>query len=223
MIRLLYTTRFHTLAVLLLMLLALAPAKAQEPVYQGDTDTLTVKQMDGDTYMWELYDDGTVNFATVPGNCPTSKAEFVGGNTGPSVKVKWTEPGIYFFKVTAYDVSGCTSNIKIGIMEVLEAKPTATITSPDPMLICTGETASLEVTLTGKAPWEITYTDGTDSWTEKGITESVYQLKINTNVSTFYWITEVKDARGTNPEDSPSVLVVVSPKPEIGRIYQYEP
>ena len=108
-------------------------------------------------------------------------------------------------------------------MKVLEAKPTATITSPDPMLICTGETASLEVTLTGKAPWDVTYTDGNDTWTEKGINDNVYQLKIIPVVSTIYWITEVKDAHGTNPEDSETVLVVVNPKPEIGRIYQYEP
>jgi hypothetical protein len=221
--KLLYTTRFHALAVLLLMLLALAPAIAQNDVYQGETTTLEVEQMPGDSYEWELYKDSTVNFAIVEPDCPPEMANFVGGNTGPSVQVEWIEPGRYFFKVTALDITGCTENIKIGIMDVLEAKPTATITSPDPMLICTGETASLEVTLTGKAPWDITYTDGTDTWTEKGITDSIFLLKINPGVSSIYWITEVKDAHGTNPEDSGSILVVVNPKPEIGRIYQYEP
>jgi len=220
--KLLYIARYQAFAALLLMLSALAPAIAQNVVYQGETTTLAVDSIYGDSYSWELYNDSTVNFATVPGACPTSNAEFVGGdNIGPSVQVEWKLPGTYFFKVTAWDVSGCTQNIKIGIMEVLEAKPTATISSPDPMLICAGETASLEVTLTGKAPWDITYTDGANSWTEKGITDSVYQLKISPNVSTVYWITEVKNARGTNLQDSESVLVVVSPKPEIGRIYVF--
>ena len=223
MIRLLYTTRYHALAVLLLMLLALAPAMAQNEVYQGETSTLEVEQMNGDTYLWELYKDSTVNFAIDKPDCPPEMAYFVGANEGSSVQVKWVEPGRYFFKITAYDVSGCTSNIKIGIMKVKEAKPTATFTSPDPTLICSGETASLEVTLTGAAPWEITYTDGADSWTVKDISDSVYLLKISPNTPTVYWITEVKDAHGTNPEDSETVLVVVNPKPEIGRIYQYEP
>jgi len=218
---LLYIARYPALAVLLLLLLALAPAMAQLVVYQGETSTLTVVQEPGDTYEWELYNNGTVNFATVPGNCPVTSAIFVGGNTGASVNVKWLEPGIYFFKVTAYDITGCTNNLKIGIVEVKPSIPTAVLTQPDPDWICIGDKTILEVTLTGVAPWEFTYTDGTSFWTVKDIADASYQLQLSPTATAQYWITSVKDIRGTNPTPSARVLIVVNPKPDISKIYQY--
>jgi len=221
MIRLLYIARYQALAVLLLLLLALAPAKAQNVVFQGETTTLGVINVPGETYSWELYSDGTVNFVTVPGNCPATSATFVGGNTGASVNVKWLQPGFYFFKVTAWNVSGCTNNIKIGMIEVKPSLPTAEILPPVPDFVCIGEQITLQVKLTGLSPWEFTYTDGTDFWTVKGVTDPVYNLMIKPIGSAQYWITEVKNASGTNPTPSAKVVVVVNPKPEISKIYQY--
>jgi hypothetical protein len=221
MIRLLYIARFNALAVLLLLLLALAPAKAQLVVFQGETSTLTVVQEPGDTYQWELYNDGTVNFATVPGNCPATSATFVGVDTGTSVNVKWLLPGIYFFKVTAQDITGCTSNIKIGMVEVKPSLPTAELVQPIPDYICVGESIFVQVKLTGVSPWEFTYTDGTDSWTVKGVTDSDYPLKLSPASSSQFWITEVKNANGSNPIPSAKVVIVVNPKPDISKIYQH--
>lgn len=218
--RLLYIVRYKALAVLLLLLLALAPALAQNVVYQGVTSTLAVDQKPGDTYEWELYNDGTVNFAVVPGNCPVSSAIFVGGYIGASVNVHWLQPGIYFFKVTARDAAGCTNNIKIGMMEVKPALPTATITPPG--AICVGQTASLEVTLTGTGPWELTYTDGTNSWTETGINTTTHLLRVKPTVTTQYWVTEVKDIFGVNTVPSDKITLEVNPKPVSSTIYQFE-
>jgi hypothetical protein len=220
--KLLYIARYRTLAVLLLLLLALAPALAQNVVYQGQTSTLTVQQEPGDTYDWEIYDNASVNFATVPGNCPVTSAIFVGGNIGVSVQVKWIKPGIYFFKVNARNITGCTNNIKIGMMEVKESLPTAIISVPDP--ICIGETASLEVTLTGTGPWEISYTNGISTWTVKGISTNTHILQVTPTLpGSNYWITVVKDAYGTNVVPSDKVWLEVKPKPMIVPIYQYEP
>ena len=107
--------------------MAMAPAMAQTVVYVGDTTPLSVVPVPGDTYQWELYSDGTVNFATTAGNCPVTSATFIGGNTGPDVQVKWLKTGTYFFKVTAYDPAHCTDNLKIGMITVNAAQPTATI------------------------------------------------------------------------------------------------
>ena len=108
------------------MLLSLAPAMAQTVVYQGTTTSLSVVQVAGDSYVWEIYSDPNVNFAAVPGNCPPTSANFVGGNTGTSVVIEWLQPGIYFYKVTARDAALCTMNFKIGMFKVipvgLEAK-----------------------------------------------------------------------------------------------------
>ena len=217
--KLLYTTRCKAWALILPLLLAMAPAIAQTVVYVGDTTPLSVVAVPGNTYMWELYSDGTVNFAVVPGNCPPSSADFVGGNTGASVNVKWLKTGIYFFKVTASD--GCTNNLKIGMIEVKAALPTATISPPDP--ICIGQTATLKINLTGTSPWEFTYSDGTNFLMITGITSNQYLLNVSPKTTTSYWITEVKDKNGTNMARSANVVLEVNPKPASSKIYLYQP
>jgi gliding motility-associated-like protein len=107
------------LVVLLPLLMALAPAKAQTVVYQGKIFPLSVVQKPGNTYEWEIYSDVAVDFAKVPGNCPVTSATFLGGNTGASVDVQWLKTGIYFFKVTAHDANNCATNFKIGMIKVI--------------------------------------------------------------------------------------------------------
>lgn len=113
--------------VLLLLLLALAPARAQTVVSQGKVTSLAVVQVPGHTYEWELYNDATLNFATVAGNCPVTSATFSGSHLGSSVQVIWLIPGIYFYKVTARDALGCTMNLKIGMIRVISTELDAVI------------------------------------------------------------------------------------------------
>ena len=114
-------------AVLLPLLLALAPAIAQTIVYQDKITTLSVVRVPGHTYEWELYTDATVDFARVPGNCPATSAAFTGSHIGASVDVHWIETGLYFFKVTARDALGCAMNLKIGMVKVIPNEVAAVI------------------------------------------------------------------------------------------------
>ena len=75
---LLSITRYIASALFVLMMMALAPAKAQTVVNVSDTTSLSIVEVPGDTYLWELYSDPTVDFALNAGNCPTSEADFVG-------------------------------------------------------------------------------------------------------------------------------------------------
>ena len=209
------------MVALLPLLTALTPVTAQTVVNQGDTSTLSIVEVPGNTYKWELYDNGFVNFATVPGNCPVTSADFVGGNTGAGVSVKWFKAGTYFFKVTAFDAANCTNNLKIGIVLVKDAIPTAVIAPPEP--ICVGQSASLCVALTGKGPWDVTFTDGTKVWTETMITNTPYLLNVSPKTTTSYWVTEVKDQNGINASSSVPVVLKVNPKPVSSKIYLYEP
>ena len=219
--KLLYITRCSAMAVILPLLLAMAPAMAQTIVYQSDTTLISVVQVPGDTYLWELYSDGTVNFATTPGNCPVTSATFVGPSTGPSVSVQWLKTGTYFFKVTAFDPTNCTDNLKIGIITVQAALPTATLTPPAP--ICKGETASLEVALTGTGPWNVTFTDGVNTWTVTAIASSPYVLNVSPQTITSYRVLQVTDQSETNTVPSASVVLQVNPKPASSKIYLYQP
>ena len=219
--RLLHDIKGLAFAVILLMLMAMAPAVAQTVVYVGDTTPLSVVPVSGDTYQWELYSDGTVNFATTAGNCPVTSATFAGGSSGPNVQVNWLKTGTYFFKVTAYDPTHCTNNLKIGMIIVQAALPAATFAPPDP--ICKGEPGSLSVALTGKGPWNITYTDGVSSWTVTAISATPYVLTVSPKITTSYWITQVTDQNGTNTALSPSVTLQVNPQPASSKIYLYQP
>lgn len=106
-------------------------------------------------------------------------------------------------------------------MEVKQALPTAVITPPGP--ICVGETSSMEVTLTGTGPWELTYTDGTNVWTKPGIPGKTYILRVSPIVPTQYWVIKLTDFWGTNNDPSNKVMLEVNPKPVSSKIYQYEP
>ena len=206
------------LAVLLL-LLALAPAMAQNVVRQGETTELGIEQKPGDTYKWELYSDSTVNFAQVPGDTSPGYAAFIGGSDGTPVSVLWKLPGIYFFKVTAVNASGCTNNLKIGKITVLEALPTAIIVADT--AVCEGEKIELEVTLTGTGSWDFTYTDGTTEWEVKDVTTNRYMITIDPgpSITTEYWITNVKDKYGTNTTPSEKATQQINPLPEPSTIY----
>jgi len=210
------------LLVAIPVLMAMAPAMAQNVVYTGQTTPLSVIEIPGDTYTWELYNEVTgVNFAVVPGNCPSSEAFFAGGdNTGSDVNVTWLEPGIYFFKVTAYR-AGCTMNLKVGKVTVVASNPTATLLQP--ASICIGQMATINLTLTGTAPWNIDVSDGTNTITYSNITASPFTINVSPSATTSYTVTRVADAYGTNNTPSNTVTVTVNPKPGSSHIYQYDP
>ena len=199
--------------------MALAPARAQNVAFTGDVTTFAVEQHDGETYNWELYDNGIGNFATKTDYCPPTSADFVGVNTGPSVDVKWMKAGIYFFKVTAFNITGCTSNFEVGIIEVKIAVK-AEITPPDTAGVCLDKPVILEVKLTGTAPWNFTCTDGVNSWFGINVMTSPYLITIDPTpaTTTQYWISTVSDKFGTNTEPSEKVTQKINPLPDPSNI-----
>lgn len=95
---------------------------AQSKVVVGHISTIAVGDVQGSTYTWELYvPEANLNFAKTAGNCPPSKAVFMGGNTGREVQIQWLATGKYYYKVQISD--GCSSNFKIGTIEVVEVVP----------------------------------------------------------------------------------------------------
>jgi hypothetical protein len=219
------------LLVAIPVLLAMAPAMAQtNNAYVGQSVELSVVEIPGDTYTWELYADVSgVNFSTDPGNCPSTTGIFAGGiNTGPVVHALWLSPGTYYYKVTSHR-SGCSMNLKVGKI-IIENPLSAFALSLNQSSICLGQTANLEANFTGVVPESITYRiispDGTSQ-----------DIMIN-NISANPWlilfkpalagtytfeIISVTDAFGTKNTTSNIVKATVNPKPGKSRIYQYDP
>jgi len=203
--------------------LTVAPAMAQLEVNQCEITELSVVDMPGDTYRWDIYRDSTVNFASTDGDVDPAEYFLGGINTGSTVSVNWKEPGRYFFRVMAWDSENCTNNLKLGIIDVIEAKPFATLEGDS---VCIGDPAQLKITFTGSGPWTITYTygEGTDQIEVPDIDESEYVIPIAPGplTTTEYWIMKVSDTCTTNDEPTEKVKVTVYPKPTNSRIYLKE-
>lgn len=219
------------LLVAIPVLLALAPALAQtDNLFVGQTIELSVVEMPGDTYTWELYNDITaVNFATDPGNCPQTEAEFEGGiNTGPIVHITLLHTGTYFYKVTAQN-SGCTNNLKIGNITVVHPLPTINL-SLSQSVVCTGQGTNLEANFTGTAPFNITYRiTKPDATTQDIVINNIAENSLNlpftpSSPGTYIFeIISVTDSYTTNTSQSSSVTLTVNAKPGGSRIYKYDP
>lgn len=217
--------------VILPVLLTVAPAIAQTPVYQGQTTEIGVEPKPGDTYTWEIYNDSTINFATVAGTAVADgEASFVDGiNTGPTIQVTWLEPGIYFFKVTAVDIAGCTNNLQIGRIKIRESLPTAEL-NLDPNEICINDDALIIVTLTGNPAWEITVEEsdldgnvtGYNTYSGIEADENPYEIAVSPMQTTIYRVVQVKDKYGENLDPSNSVSLTVHPLPAKSKIYLKE-
>jgi hypothetical protein len=216
------------LLVAIPLLLALAPARAQNDVYAGQTTDLSVIEVPGETYTWELYNDVIgVNVALVPGNCTPAEAFFVGGiNTGATVQVTWLVPGTYYYKVTA--VNDCpTNNLRVGIMLVLPALPTATLVI-NPEEVCRGDSADMLVHFTGEAPWSIIIEadDGINppvTNTYSDIYGNPFVISVSPSTTTTYRVIQVSDANGINTDPSNVVTLTIKPRPAGSTIYQYQP
>lgn len=209
------------MAVLLLLLLALAPARAQMIAYVGETTTLAVDSVPYESYKWDLYNESTVNYAIAEGTAiAEGDALFVGSDSFASVKVNWLEPGIYFFKVTALNADGCTNNLKVGFVEVLDSPPTATLVL-EPDNVCLGEWASLQITLTGKAPWKFRLRGedplGNISYQEfSGITDPNNPLVVPLNpvVTTLYTVIDLRDLYSGQDKPLDPVKLTIHPIPD---------
>jgi plastocyanin len=218
------------LLVAIPLLLTMAPAMAQtNMVYAGHTVELSVDQIPGDTYSWELYDNVTgVNFATDAGNCPQTDAAFSGSiNSGPVVHATFFTAGTYYYKVTAQR-SGCTMNLKVG--KIIIGQPlSGSSLSLLQTSTCVGQPVNLMATLSGTGPWNITYRvtapDGTvQDITLNNLTNTSNTIPFTPSASGTYTfqVISVTDKYNTNNTASNTVTLTMNAKPAGSRIYQYD-
>ncbi|MBN2212750.1 MAG: T9SS type A sorting domain-containing protein [Bacteroidales bacterium] len=88
-----------------------------------------------------------------------------------------SRPGSYYIKSVTDKHCTSLNGSQRSITVLYKPSPTATIAGVD--TICPGDTASLNVTLAGTAPWSITYTvNDANPKTVTGITTKTYTLKV---------------------------------------------
>ncbi|HLO80560.1 MAG TPA: gliding motility-associated C-terminal domain-containing protein, partial [Chitinophagaceae bacterium] len=119
--------------------------------------------------------------------------------------------GLYYIK--AVKSAGCeiTKPVKVTISPL----PTITMKAPDS--ICTGLTASIEITTEGTAPWSFQYSDGSQTNFISNIASQQYILRVNPAQATTYTITSVSDRFCTNrsPQNNKVTIAIAKPIPGI--------
>ena len=176
----------------------MAQSTAPDTVCAGSTGkSYYVTKTAGSTYHWWVANGlGTI----------------ASGQTTDSITVNWgTTPGVDSIGVVETSATGCSGDTEY-LHVYVEALPTATITGTDS--ICYNFTTGITINLTGKAPWSITYSDGTTSTTVNNIWTSPYTFTTpKLTSSKTYTVTSVSNANGCNGTTSGSAIITVFAKP----------
>ena len=117
------------------------------------------------------------------------------------------------YSVTAVSDANCTGTDFGTIATVtVNALPTASVGGTT--TINSGESTNISITLTGTAPWDFTYTDGTTPENIINQVISPYTVSVSPLVTTTYSVTAVTDANCTGTDFGTTATVTVITFPE---------
>ncbi|MBW1657834.1 T9SS sorting signal type C domain-containing protein [Flavobacterium quisquiliarum] len=108
--------------------------------------------------------------------------------------------------------NGCSSTSAIVLIKV-NPLPTSNVSGTTP--ICNGGSTTVSVALTGTAPWNLTYSDGSASTNVNNITASPYTFSVNPTSTKTYTVTALSDANCTSVAGgrTGSAVITVNPRP----------
>ncbi len=119
---------------------------------------------------------------------------FAGGSPGSSTLsnpfVSYALTGVYPVKLKVTNAFGVDSIVKISYVTIED--PQATLSGSTS--INQGQSAYLKVDFIGNPPFSFSYSDGTNSWNETGITQSPYYFSVSPAQSENYFLTAFSNA-----------------------------
>jgi gliding motility-associated-like protein len=118
-----------------------------------------------------------------------------------------TSGGNYYIKATAQ--GGCFMIRQVSVS--YNQAPTALFAGDQ--TICPNTPTQININLTGNGPWDVTYTDGTNTYTIKSIGTTLYPLTVSPANTTTYSILSVSDATCTNTNSSAATVTVIPGPP----------
>jgi hypothetical protein len=139
----------------------------------------------------------------------TSGGTITSGAGTKQIVVSWTSIAEQSVTVSYSNGNGCSGTSSKSI--TLFALPTASLSGST--TICPGTSAKLSVVLTGKSPWNLTYSDGTTSKTISNIIASPYTFEVTpiAGTTTSFTITNVSDSNSMSNKGTGTAVVSVSP------------
>ena len=171
-------------------------------ICNGDQTPLTVNFLTGTPPYQVIYSDGT-------------NQDTVNNITTSSVTIPVTPGDSVIYTIVGLATPVCTAGTAqmTGTATVhVNQRPTSVLASSS-QTICDASTAYLPVTFTGTPPFDITYSDGSTTYTVNGINTQNYQLPVvvQSGVHT-YTITGITDANGcmSQPGDMTGSATITS-------------
>ncbi|MBN2667725.1 MAG: gliding motility-associated C-terminal domain-containing protein [Bacteroidales bacterium] len=170
-----------------------------QTICMGETATLTIN-VSGGTFPYNAEYSYGGNTYTL-NNITSSPFSFdITPNANTSVTLNMISDG-----TCQGSVSG-SANITVRNL------PTATISGNTS--ICSGENTELQIQLTGNAPYDIIYTDGSTQTTINAINSSPFNITVNPTFSTQYSLIQVSDSYCTGTVSGISTITV-NPLPNV--------
>lgn len=175
-----------------------------------DWDLKVPYPIPGSDWSWDWFPD------TPPGLIDTS---IVDGPMDSTIQVDWNfSPGVYVLEATEIRPPHMTTTYSVEFTIYVLDYPQIAILIDS---VCNPDTNQLEINLVGIGPWEVTYTDGTNTYTQTFsspnniITLPPYSSTTNITVLN---VVDVSGCSG-DPSQYPTAPAVVYPRPGTGPIY----
>ncbi len=113
------------------------------------------------------------------------------------------------YTTTLKNQAGCDSLATL----ILTVTPVATASLTGSGTICSGNSATIRLTMTGNGPWTVVYSDGVTMHTLNDISTSTYDFVVSPAQTTTYSLVSVTDGKCINTNLNSSVTVTVNPSP----------
>ena len=111
------------------------------------------------------------------------------------------------FNYTVTLTGGCGNTTAIGSITV-NPLPTAAVSGS--ATICNGTSTTISIVLTGRSPWNLIYTDGTNSVPVSGIISSPYTFTVNPAINTTWTVTSVTDANNCTNGGTGNAIITIN-------------
>ncbi|MBS4044439.1 MAG: PKD domain-containing protein [Chitinophagaceae bacterium] len=113
-------------------------------------------------------------------------------STNASVTKSYNNPGTYLVSLTVNNITSGCSDVVSRIITVYP-KPTASLTSSG--TICQGNSFVINTTLSGTPPFQLAYSNGSQTFNISNINTHVYGISVSPIINTTYQITSLTDAQ----------------------------
>ena len=201
-------SKSHTLTILTAPVITTEPT--DKTICEGQNTTFTAVATGSNlTYRWQISTDNGANFTDV------NNGGVYAGATTASLSITGATVSMNGYKYKLIVSGSCTPDDVSNII-TLTVNPRPTSVMSGSTTICANTLATISIALTGTAPWNISYSDGTTS-TSVTTSSSTYTFNVSLATTKTYTVTSLSDAKCTAVagDRTGSAVITVNPLPTI--------